>query len=575
MGHRAHGRLGWALLIMAALVVGTAGWLGAATRAKTKPTAKKPAVKKPAAKKPPAKAPKTAPAQPAIAAGGVEIISPESNAKVRGVTTVRVTWSNTKGYVLFRVDDKFLFASTAPYKMLWDTSALADGEHVLSVDAFDSEGQFEGSSSIQAVVQNTIPTPDSGVLLSVRFGSEDMLNRAVNARGEMAALSAGEALPAGYDVLSGSFKGSITQTVMDPFYQGASVLLRNRLKDGWVTIGNTRTSLPEVGQYAMVQVSRNGLAVPSVTAVRRTRLAIGEVSLALADYPVFPGDSWQSPIGAVVDLYSRRTVYVQAQHTFEGLRWFNERECAMVTSTYSIPALTLYQSAPAQASLSGTAGYSLQLTQMGAGRGAGRGGGGGGRRGGGGGGGAVGGAGGARRGGGGGAGGGAGGARAGANQQGARGGAQAQTNLLSARLVNLEGVRVTYLSRRSGSVIRTEDTVKGRVEFKTAGTYSSARALGSDYSVDLTQMGPGMRGGGRRGGGGGGGGAVGGGGGGARRAGGGGGARAGGGTRAGGGQGGRQAGQAAGTTAGQRAAAGRIPASVEYGFRLTTELVPK
>jgi hypothetical protein len=119
------------------------------------------------------------------------------------------------------------------------------------------------------------------------------------------------------------------------------------------------------------------------------------------------------------------------------------------------------------------------------------------------------------------------------------------------KLVNLEGVRVTYLSRRSGQVIRTEDTVKGRVEFRTAGATTSARALDSGYTVALTQMRGGM-GGGRAGAGG----------------------RAGGGAARTSGQAGSRTGQSR-TTTGQQSGARRIPASLDYGFRLTTELVAK
>ena len=537
---QAQWRLGWAVVMMAAVALGSIGLVHAGQRRKLKPAAK-PA---PKAAKP---APAPAPAQPAVTSGGVEIISPESEAKIRGVATVRVAWPNAKGYVVFRVDDRFLFASTGPYMMKWDTSNLPDGEHVLSVDGFDGQGNFEGSSSIKVTVQNTIPTPENGVLLAVRFGSEDMLNRVVNARAELSAMTAEEALPTGYESLAGSLKGNLTQTVMDPFYQGTSVLLRNRLKDGWLTVSNVRSTLPDVGQYAMVQVSRNGLVIPSVTAVRRTRIPFGEVSLALADYPVYSGDTWQSPLGAVVDLYSRRTIYVQAQHTFEGLRWYNGRECAMVTSIYSIPTVTLYEVGRAQAGLSGTAGYSLQLTQMRSGMG-GRGGGGGGRGGG-------------RRGGTAGAAAATrGAARAGAGQAGR--GAAAQGQLQSVKLVDLQGQRVTYLARRSGRVIHTEDTVKGRIEFRTAGATSSARALTGGYAVELTQMRGGM--GGRGGGMGGGGGGRGG----ARAAG-----RAAAAQAGGAGRSGRAAQPA---TAGQRPAGPtRYPASLDYGFRLSTELVAK
>ena len=549
--NRMQRRLGWAMLIVVALAFAGVGGLSAAQQREARPTARR-KLRPRAAAKPAPKSAKLAPAKPAPAkpvpaaeAGGIEIVSPESDAKVRGVATVRVSWSNPKGYVIFRVDDKFVFASTAPYLMKWDTSNLADGSHVLEADAFDTAGKYEGSSSIKLEVKNTIPTPDNGVLLSVRFGSEDMIARTVNARGELSSMGADEALPAGYDVLFGTLRGDLTQTVMDPFYQGTSVLLRNRLKDGWLTVQNMRTNLPDVGQYAMVTVSRNGLVVPSLTAVRKTRLPLGEISLAMPDYPVFAGDTWQSPLGAVVDLFTRRTVYVQGQHTFEGLRWYNGRECAMVTSTYTIPTLTLYEVGTTQASLSGTVGYSLQLTQMRGGMGGGgggRGGGGGGGRGGGGGGGGRGGA--AR---------GAGGA---AGQTGRA--AVSQSQLQSVRLVGLEGTRVTYLARRSGRVLHTEDTVRGKLEFRTAGAINTSRAPESVYSVELTQMRGGGGGGmGGRGGGGGGGG-------GRRGAGGGGGT-----ARAGqGGQTGRTA---------QPGAAGptRVPSSLEYAFRLSTDLIAR
>jgi hypothetical protein len=587
-------RLLWAVGITLLLAGMSAGLLAAAPKAKTKPkTVAKAKAKPKTAAKAPAKAKRSkasakartrrtiAPAKvrshPVAVpvrvtdtssqdTGGVEIVAPASESKIRGVTTVRVAWSDRTGYVLFRVDDKFLYSSIAPYQMAWDTSDLEDGSHVLSVDAFDNQGKYQGSSSLQLNVVNTIATPASGVLLSVRFGSEDRLTRQIAARGELARLNSGEVLPAGYNALSGSLQGKLTQFVVEPFYQGTSVLLRNRLKEGWQTIGNVRTSLASVGQYAMVQVPRSGLVVPQLTALRRTRLSFGEISLALKDYPMFVGDTWDSPIGAIPDLMTKQTVYVQAQHTFEGLRWYGGTECAMITSNYTLPEISLYDIARDATARTQTrpggqtqtrsrmqqgqalpSQFSVALTQMRGGMG------GGGMRGGMGGG--MGGMGGGMR------GGQAGQQGAGARQGGQAAGATRQATgpgvLQTAKLVDLQGTRTTYLARRDGRVVHTEDTIRGRVEFRSSQTASLPL---SRFSVGLTQMRGGMGGGGMRGGMGGG---------------------MGGGMRGGTGgqQGGRQGGQQ-GRQGGTRAGAGgtvtaapvvtRYPTSVDYGFRLTT-----
>jgi len=520
---KTHSRLLWALAATLLVACASVGLLWGAPRAKAKAPAKAPK-KATAAPAQPA-APEVAPARPAAeSTGGVEILSPKTDAKVRGVVTVRASWPQPGGYVLFRADDKFLYSTASPFIMRWDTSGMEDGPHVLSIDAFNSRAQFQGSSSIRIEVKNTVEAPSGGVLLAVRFGEEDVLDRTVNARGELATPGTNEVLPAGYDVLAATMRADLSQTVMDPFYQGTSVLLRNRVKDGWLTVGATRSSLPEIGQYAMVQVSRNGLTVPRVTAVRTTRIPVGEISLALPDYPVLVGDTWQSPIGVLPDLFSKRTVYTQGQHTFEGLRWYSDQECAVITSTYSIPQLMLF-GAPATAAAAPD--YTVSLTQgmmgdegMGMGRRmrAGN----------------MGGPGAARR-------------PGAAAQPGAARQPGAPQGLQSARLVELQGNRVTYLARHSGYIIHTEDKILGRVEFKAAG----ATAAAPSYTLSLAQgmMGEGGMGRGRM--------------------------RSG---EMGGPGAGRQAGaarQPGAARAPAAAAATKLPASLDYGLRLTTDYVPR
>ncbi len=585
MGRRYGGGQLISAIVLVILIAGVSAGLlwGAERAARPAPPTGKKALGKTAKVAPvkPAPAPKAPEAAPE---GGVEITSPESEAKLRGVAVITASSPTTSGYVVFRVDGEFTYATTSPFKMRWDTSTATDGSHIVHVDSYDTSGNFTGSSSIKVEVENAIATPEGGVLLTVKYDERDVLSRALVGRGELAALRADQVLPAGFDVLTGDLRADLNQTVLDAYYEGVSALIRNRLRTASLISEGVRQSVPEVGQYAMVQVSRNGLAVPASSATARPRIGVGEMSLAFADYPVSPGDTWESPIGVVTDLYKRQAYYVQATHRFDGLRWYRGRECAVVTSTYSIPEVPLISRAatPQPQQTASAAGLALQLTggRRGGGGGmrggGGRGGGGGGMRGGGGrgggmrgGGGRGGGRGGGARGGGGRGGGGRGaGGRGGGQAGGAAAGRPAASSLDSARLVDLVGERRTIVTRESGRVMHLEDTIQGKIEFRVAaGATQRASAAGviGNATVELTG---GMRGGGGRGGGGRGGGGRGGG-----MRGGGGGGRGGGrggGARGGGGRGGGRAGAAGGAQGAP--AARQVPSSLDYGFRLASDL---
>jgi len=471
--------------------------------------------------------------EPPLLPGDIEIVSPESGARLRGTALIKVDWANPLGHVIFRIDDRFAYATTPPFEMRWDTSTALDGQHLISVDAYNASAQYAGGASIGVIVENSVPTPPEGVLLTVRFGEHDLSARTVSARGELSALRADEVLPSGFGVLEAELRAELSQSVMDPFYEGVSALVRSRLRTAMVTTEGTNQSLPEVGRYVMVQVSRNGLSLPADTASTKPRLGLAEVSLALRDFPVLPGDTWVSPIGVLCDLYSRRAVYVQGRHVFEGLRWFRGRECAVITSTYSIPELPIYEQGAAWSASTRTINASdlkLELTARGGG---GRGGRGGrsGRT-----------AGTAGR-------GGAGTARGGKTtppRTTRPGTSVSPTDLDSARLVNLEGNRRTYVTRYTGKVIHTEDTILGEVEFRTAAARTALNHAPS-YKVKLT-AGRGGRGG--RGG-------------------------------MSAGRGGAARGGTARAATGTRTAPGRttaptrgiIPPRLDYGFRLTTDLI--
>ncbi len=473
-----------------------------------------------------------------MAVGGVEIVAPESGARLRGLARVAAEWPGGRGYAIFRVDDQFMYATTPPYEMRWDTSTAPDGKHIITVDAYDPSARYAGSSSISVIVENSIPTPPEGVLLAVHFDEHDQLNRHISARGELEALRADEALPEGFEVLSGELRCDLSQSVLDTFYQGTSTLIRNRVRSGSLIVAGTRRTIPEDGRYAIVQVSPNGLALPESTGGSRPRIGIGEISLSLADYPVLPGDTWQKPMGVVCELYTRRGVFLQGSHTFEGLRWFRGRECAVITSSYALAELPLFGRASrlAGAGASLPPSYRIELTQRRRSM-RGRPGMRGGRR----------------------------GPTGGARAQQRRGPAAApaapgrpagQANLGAlerVRLLDLEGSRRTYLERDTGRILHMEDTILGKIQFQVSATQTASAPGASAYALELTQMrgrrgGMGMRGGGRRGGGRPG----------MMR-----GGRLGSGARAPGAAPGRPAGVQAGTN---------IPPRLNYGFRLTMDL---
>lgn len=476
---------------------------------------------------------------------GLEIITPEPGAKLRGVARVEVEWPNPHGYLIFRVDDKFVYATRPPFEMRWDTSNAPDGKHMITVDAYDSSARYAGTSSITVTLENSIPTPPEGVLLAVRFDDHDLLSRRISARGELETLREGEVLPQGFEVLSGEFRGELTQSILETFYDGPSALVRNRLRTASLVVEGTRRNMSELGLYAIVQVSPNGLTLPEASGGGKPRLGVGEISSGFPDYPVLPGDTWQKPLGVVCDLYSRRAIFVQANHTFEGLRWFRGHECAVVTSSYRVSELPILTQSSQYLAAAGDPGssYVVELTQMG-----GRRGGMGGRRGG---------MGGRGRGGGmgmrGGMSGGQRGTRAPGGAAGRAPGRAAAGDLQSVRLVDLGGTRRTYLTRETGRILHIEDTILGKVEFRVSGMRTASGAGATGYDLALTAMGGGrgMRGGGR------------------------------GGMRGGGMRGGARRGAASqalpgtGARPGAGQAGAQIPQRLNYGFQLTTDLVSK
>lgn len=95
-------------------------------------------------------------------APAVGISSPTDGAEVSGTITVAATAADNVGVsqVVFSVDDTAIGADeTAPYEISWDTTALPDGDHVLTATAFDAAGNTGNAASVTVTIDNSAPAP--------------------------------------------------------------------------------------------------------------------------------------------------------------------------------------------------------------------------------------------------------------------------------------------------------------------------------------------------------------------------------------------------------------------------------
>jgi hypothetical protein len=101
----------------------------------------------------------------------IALTAPQNGATVNGTVTVTATASDSGGIagVQFKVDGANLGVedTTAPYSVVWDTTAAASGSHTLTATARDTAGNLATSGTAAVTVDNvpltvTITAPQSG-----------------------------------------------------------------------------------------------------------------------------------------------------------------------------------------------------------------------------------------------------------------------------------------------------------------------------------------------------------------------------------------------------------------------------
>ena len=98
-------------------------------------------------------------AAPAFASGGAATIQqPNDGSIVSGTVAVALAMAPRVSTANLYIDGS-LYASAAPSNLTWDSAAVADGSHVISVKSFSNQGRFLGGQTVMVAVQNGNPTP--------------------------------------------------------------------------------------------------------------------------------------------------------------------------------------------------------------------------------------------------------------------------------------------------------------------------------------------------------------------------------------------------------------------------------
>jgi hypothetical protein len=93
-------------------------------------------------------------AAPAFASGGSATIQqPADGAVVSGIVAIALTMAPRVASANIYLDGS-LYASAAPANLIWDSTTATDGEHVISVKSFSSQGRFLGGQAVMVTVQN-------------------------------------------------------------------------------------------------------------------------------------------------------------------------------------------------------------------------------------------------------------------------------------------------------------------------------------------------------------------------------------------------------------------------------------
>lgn len=317
------------------------------------------------ATKPPTRPTAATAARPRSAAAGVvKLVLPEASKAIRGILEVNAAGVEQGGYVIFRIDREFAYATTAPFRMRWDTAGAEDGMHIIQVAGFSAERAQLGTASAMVRIQNQVlgAVPPEGLALEVRIREGQTIVRNVEGESSIAGLGLQAGLPKNLQGLQGRLFARFSQSAVEINPVDNSAIVRTNVRMGLLTTDQAETELQEKGHYGMVTMRSTGLEMPPSPESRRPRIGLGEISLDLPTGPLHEGMSWVSPMRVVADLVERGSYEVQGTHTFEGVWWLKGRKCARISSLYEIGEILITGSGAAQTAGLPEQGFALEHT---------------------------------------------------------------------------------------------------------------------------------------------------------------------------------------------------------------------
>ncbi|MDP1786772.1 Ig-like domain-containing protein, partial [Nitrosomonas sp.] len=166
--------------------------------------------------------------QPVIVDGGtsptVSITAPTGGVNVAGSSvTISASAADDIGVsgVQFMLDGANLGAevTTPPYAVTWDSTAVADGPHIITAVARDADGNTATSAGVSVTVANTMLLPDV-IVTSISY-ADGIFTSTVTNQGA-AATPVGTVIGVGYSV-NGNFR--TWGAVAGPLAVGASVTI--------------------------------------------------------------------------------------------------------------------------------------------------------------------------------------------------------------------------------------------------------------------------------------------------------------------------------------------------------------
>ena len=369
----------------------------------------------------------------------VKLTFPAAGATVRGIVDVKVSGIEQSGYIVFRVDNQFAYATTAPFKMQWDTLGAEDGDHIIRASGYAADKTYIGDAIVRVTIQNHIEggVPAGGLAITLHPVVGETIVKNAEGISDVAGLGAENKLPNHLRPLRSRFYARFSQSVTAVNDLDRSANLRTTVRSGVISTDDGDIDIPESNHYGIATLSSSGLESPPPPGSKSPAIGLGELSLALPTGPLHEGMTWRSPIRVMPDLVQRKTIEVEGTHTFEGLWWFKGRKCARIFSKFEIGDVAVTGSAGAQQQAGVATGLTLELTQ---GRRAGMMG---------------------RRSAMGGRTGGANARRTQTTPRAGTAGVAVRTPQIAAILSGLTGTRITWIDIRRGLIIRSEDEISG------------------------------------------------------------------------------------------------------------------